>query len=223
MSDEANQHPPPLPEESSHWERLFEVEVRSSPATELNIMTQGDLDCLRCLYALFKGPESESESESEFEWLYFKARPGKNILNGAPSNQGMEEKILLHLGRRLRVPSDDDETENYTALMTFAAEVTETPSKALKTEKSYESDDIVGSLEEESNDEDMSELQQAYNQLYKQSYKLANANVKLNKKLKEALQKVDSLKKGNEDAQAEILELIRARSIQSLNHGVDRF
>ncbi|GFY81138.1 hypothetical protein Acr_01g0009470 [Actinidia rufa] len=35
---------------------------------------------LRCLYTLLKGPGSESG------WLYFKARPGKNVLKGAPSN-----------------------------------------------------------------------------------------------------------------------------------------
>ena len=63
--------------------------------------------------------------------------------------------------------------------MTFAMEVTKTSSKALETEKSIEWYGTIGSLEEESDEEDKSELQRAYDQLYKQSYKLANANVKL--------------------------------------------
>ncbi|GFZ12713.1 hypothetical protein Acr_23g0010980 [Actinidia rufa] len=120
MTNEANQHSPTLLEESFPREKLSKIKVPSSPATELNIMTQGDLDrlweacsfpsgvrtrilrngetilstgagevafyeatfptSLRCLYALFKGPGSESG------WLYFKVRPNKNILKGAPSN-----------------------------------------------------------------------------------------------------------------------------------------
>ncbi|GFY88086.1 hypothetical protein Acr_06g0000260 [Actinidia rufa] len=88
-----------------------------------------------------------------------------------------------------------DEIENYTAFMTSAVETTKTSSKASDTEKSDESDGVVGSVEEESDDEDISELQQAYNQLYKESYKLANTNVKLSKRLKEALEEVDFFKK----------------------------
>ncbi|GFZ19567.1 hypothetical protein Acr_28g0002720 [Actinidia rufa] len=88
------------------------MEVSNSPSMELNIMTQGNNDRLReayyfplgvqirilgngemilsagedkrylslnefwCLYALLKGLGSESG------WLYYRARPGKNILNG---------------------------------------------------------------------------------------------------------------------------------------------
>ncbi|GFZ03492.1 hypothetical protein Acr_16g0001160 [Actinidia rufa] len=129
MIDEANQHPSPPPKESSPLERLSEVEVPSSLAMELNIMTQGDLDRLwetcsfplgvqtripgngetvlstgdgkchlslnefRCLYALLKGLKSESE------WLYFKARPGKNILKGAPSNvMGWKKRFFFVSG-----------------------------------------------------------------------------------------------------------------------------
>ncbi|GFZ19872.1 hypothetical protein Acr_28g0005770 [Actinidia rufa] len=46
MADKVNQHPSPL-EESSPRERLPKIKVSSYPATELNIMTQGDLDRLR--------------------------------------------------------------------------------------------------------------------------------------------------------------------------------
>ncbi|GFY85508.1 hypothetical protein Acr_04g0002460 [Actinidia rufa] len=49
MADEVYQHPPP--EESSPQGRLPEVEVPSSLAIELNIMTQGDLDRLRETYS----------------------------------------------------------------------------------------------------------------------------------------------------------------------------
>ncbi|GFS40735.1 hypothetical protein Acr_00g0070220 [Actinidia rufa] len=44
MANKVYQHPPP--EEYSPQGRLLEVEIPSSPATELNIMTQGDLDRL---------------------------------------------------------------------------------------------------------------------------------------------------------------------------------
>ncbi|GFZ19357.1 pleiotropic drug resistance 2 [Actinidia rufa] len=101
-----------------------------------------------------------------------------------------------------------DEIENYTAFMTSVVKTNKTSSKASDTEKSDESDGVVGSIEEESDDEDISELQQqAYNQLYKELYKLANSNVKLSKRLKEALEEVDSLKKMNDDTQVEISQL----------------
>ncbi|PSS17557.1 Myosin-9 like [Actinidia chinensis var. chinensis] len=96
--------------------------------------------------------------------------------------------------------------------MTSAVKTTKTSSKASDTEKSDESDGVVGSVEEESDDEDISELQQAYNQLYKESYKLANSNVKLSKRLKEALEEVDSLKKVNDDTQVEISQLKNHRT-----------
>ncbi|GFZ21638.1 NB-ARC domain-containing disease resistance protein [Actinidia rufa] len=101
----------------------------------------------------------------------------------------------------------DDETENYTVFMTSTVKTTKTSSKASDTEKLDESDSTVGSLEEESNDEDINELHQAYNQLYKESYKLANSNVKLSKRLKEVLEEVDSLKKVNDAAQVETSQL----------------
>ena len=91
--------------------------------------------------------------------------------------------------------------------MPSIVEVIEKSSKGSKIRKLDESDGIVGSLEEESDEEDKSELQRAYDQLYKQSYKLANYNVKLGKRLKKAQEEVDSLKKMNEDAQAEISQL----------------
>ena len=97
----------------------------------------------------------------------------------------------------------DDESENFTAFMTFVVEIIKTSSKASDTKKSDEPDGTVGSLKEESNDEDVSELQQAYNQLYKQSYKFVNSNIKLSKRLIESLKEVDSLKRENIDAQAE--------------------
>ncbi|PSS08090.1 hypothetical protein CEY00_Acc18454 [Actinidia chinensis var. chinensis] len=127
MTDEVNCPPTPP------GEKLFEIEIPSSRATELNIMTQNDLDrlwevCffppgvrtripgngemilsvgvgevafyeaafpidLRCLYALLKGPRLESG------WLYFKARPSKNILKGAPDNvKGWKKKFFFILG-----------------------------------------------------------------------------------------------------------------------------
>ncbi|GFZ21639.1 hypothetical protein Acr_29g0008010 [Actinidia rufa] len=105
-----------------------------------------------------------------------------------------------------------DETENYTAFMTSAVKITKTSSKTSDTEKLDESDGTIGSLEEESNDEDISELQQAYNQLYKESYKLVNSNMKFGKRLKEALEEVDSLKKENDDTQIEISQLKNHRT-----------
>ncbi|GFY97375.1 hypothetical protein Acr_11g0016810 [Actinidia rufa] len=49
-----------------------------------------------------------------------------------------------------------DETENYTAFMTSAVKTTKTSSKASDTEKLDESNGVVGSVEEESDDEDIS-------------------------------------------------------------------
>ena len=100
--------------------------------------------------------------------------------------------------------------------MTSTAEVKEMSSKAFKIEKSYESNGTIGSLgedEEESDEEHKSELQQTYNQQYKQSYKLTDAKVKLGKRLKDALEEVESLKKVNEDAQAEISQLKNHRTL----------
>ncbi|GFS44293.1 hypothetical protein Acr_00g0089540 [Actinidia rufa] len=110
MTDKVNQPPPPpSPKESSPREKLSEIEVPSSPTTELNIMTQGDLDHLRetCCFPLGvqiripgngetilsadDGEVSFYEAAfptglgSESGWLYFKARPSKNILKGPPA------------------------------------------------------------------------------------------------------------------------------------------
>ncbi|PSS07222.1 Proline--tRNA ligase [Actinidia chinensis var. chinensis] len=180
MADESN--PQTSLSEGSPQGKLPEVDVPSSPATELNTMTQGDLDRLRetcsfpmgvqtrihgkgetilfasmgevafyeavfpvglrfpvyptikrilnfygicptqlspnawrniisvlviwhfhrcylslnefrCLYTLLKGPGSESG------WLYFKARPSKNILKGAPSNvKGWKRRFFFVSG-----------------------------------------------------------------------------------------------------------------------------
>ncbi|GFY96664.1 hypothetical protein Acr_11g0009700 [Actinidia rufa] len=180
MDDESN--PQTSLSEGSPQGKLPEVDVPSSPATELNTMTQGDLDRLRetcsfpmgvqtripgkgktvlsastgevafyevafpaglrfpvhptikrilnfygicpaqlslnawrniisvlviwcfhrrhlslnefrCLYTLLKGPGLESM------WLYFKARSGKNILKGAPSNvKGWKRRFFFVLG-----------------------------------------------------------------------------------------------------------------------------
>ncbi|GFZ06591.1 hypothetical protein Acr_18g0007610 [Actinidia rufa] len=51
------------------------------------------LNEFRCLYTLLKGPGSESG------WLYFKARPGKNILKGAPSNVKGWKRIFFFVSR----------------------------------------------------------------------------------------------------------------------------
>ena len=99
---------------------------------------------------------------------------------------------------------NDNKSKNFTTFMILAAKVTETSSKASKIEYLDESDSTIECLKEESDEENKSELQRVYDQLYKQSYKLANANVKLNKKLIKAQEEVDSLKKINEYAQAEI-------------------
>ncbi|PSS36100.1 hypothetical protein CEY00_Acc00641 [Actinidia chinensis var. chinensis] len=51
------------------------------------------LNEFRCLYTLLKGPRSESG------WLYFKARPGKNILKEAPSNiKGWKRRFFFVSG-----------------------------------------------------------------------------------------------------------------------------
>ncbi|PSS36174.1 Collagen alpha-1(VII) chain like [Actinidia chinensis var. chinensis] len=51
------------------------------------------LNEFRCLYTLLKGPGSESE------WLYFKARPSKNVLKGAPSNvKGWKRRFFFISG-----------------------------------------------------------------------------------------------------------------------------
>ena len=65
----------------------------------------------------------------------------------------------------------------------------------------------MGSLKEEereSDDEDKSELQLAYDQLYQQYYRLTKVNVKLGTKLKKVVDEVEVLKKENIDAQAEV-------------------
>ena len=90
---------------------------------------------------------------------------------------------------------NDNESKNFTTFMTSTVEVTKISSKALETEKSNELDSTVGPLEEESDEEDKSELQQAYDQLYKQSYKFTNINVKLSKMLKKAQEEVDFSKR----------------------------
>ncbi|GFZ05180.1 hypothetical protein Acr_17g0007520 [Actinidia rufa] len=61
MTEEVNQHPSTPPEESFHQEKLPdqgedpEIEVPSSPTTELNTMTQGELDRLREAYSFPSG------------------------------------------------------------------------------------------------------------------------------------------------------------------------
>ena len=65
VADEVNQHPLPPPEESSPRERLVEIEVPSSTATELNIMTQGDHDRLRKTYSFPLGVRMRIPKNSE--------------------------------------------------------------------------------------------------------------------------------------------------------------
>ncbi|GFS37268.1 protein kinase superfamily protein [Actinidia rufa] len=111
----------------------------------------------KAMNAIYNGVTAEEFDESQivkslkrheiFYRLLMKKTKRIKVLTVTWSNYEKEEEL-----------DSDDETENYTAFMTSAAEVTETSSKALKTEKSYKSDDTVGSLEEESDDEDMSEL-----------------------------------------------------------------
>ncbi|PSS08074.1 Protein naked cuticle 1 like [Actinidia chinensis var. chinensis] len=63
MADETPQIPPF--EESSPLGRLPEVEVPSSPATELNTMTQGDLDRLRETYFFLMGVQMRISKKGE--------------------------------------------------------------------------------------------------------------------------------------------------------------
>ncbi|GFS36407.1 hypothetical protein Acr_00g0045780 [Actinidia rufa] len=111
MTNEVDQHPPLPPEESSPQEKLSEIEVPSSPATELNIMTQGNLDRLRetCSFPLGVRTRIPGNGETilsagdgpglESGWLYFKARPGKNILKGTPNNiKGWKKRFFFISG-----------------------------------------------------------------------------------------------------------------------------
>ncbi|GFS39979.1 hypothetical protein Acr_00g0065950 [Actinidia rufa] len=107
MADEIPQIPPF--EESSPLGRLPETRIPGkgemvlSASASKNIISvlviwrfyrrHLSLNEFRCLYALLKGPGSESG------WLYFKARLGKNILNGAPSNvKGWKRRFFFVLG-----------------------------------------------------------------------------------------------------------------------------
>ncbi|GFY85673.1 hypothetical protein Acr_04g0004110 [Actinidia rufa] len=131
MADENKTQTSPF--EGSPQGTFPKVDVPSSPAMELNTMTQGDLarlweTCffpmgvqtriprkgetilsassrevafykaafsvgLRCLYTLLKGLGLESR------WFYFKARSGKNILMGAPSNvKGWKKRLFFASG-----------------------------------------------------------------------------------------------------------------------------
>ena len=104
----------------------------------------------------------------------------------------------------------EDSYENFTAFTASASELFVASSKPQEIEKSDESDDTMGSLKEEegeSDDEDKSELQLAYDQLYQQYYRLTKVNVKLGTKLKKVVDEVEVLKKENIDAQAEVSQL----------------
>ncbi|GFY80744.1 hypothetical protein Acr_01g0005530 [Actinidia rufa] len=81
-----------------------------------------------------------------------------------------------------------DEIENYTAFMTSAVKTTKTSSKALDTEKSDESDDVVGSVEEESDDEDIT----LEDKVQKLETELANAHLSF-KKFDADSQKIDEI------------------------------
>ena len=59
--------------------------------------------------------------------------------------------------------NDDKEFENFAAFMTTTIEATKRTSKELDNEKLVESDGISVSQEEDSDEEDNSDLQQAYN------------------------------------------------------------
>ncbi|GFZ15877.1 hypothetical protein Acr_25g0002860 [Actinidia rufa] len=74
MTDEVDQYPPPPSEESSPREKLSEIEVPSSPATELNIMTQGNLDCLRETCSFPSGSRQESLGTARLSCLPKMAR-----------------------------------------------------------------------------------------------------------------------------------------------------
>ncbi|GFY91077.1 hypothetical protein Acr_07g0012730 [Actinidia rufa] len=125
ITDKVNQHPhpPSPPEESSPREKLSKIEVSSFLATELNIMTQGDLDRLQETYSFPLGIRmripgnsetilSTGDGEvafyeavfsvgpgSESGWLYFKARLGKHILKGASNNVKGWKKRFFFISR----------------------------------------------------------------------------------------------------------------------------
>ncbi|GFY80874.1 hypothetical protein Acr_01g0006830 [Actinidia rufa] len=104
MADEVNQHPLPL-EESSSQERLHEIEVPSSSATDLDRPRE---TCSFPLGIWMRIPGNgktvlfASDGKglgSESGWLYFKARPGKNILKGPPNNVKGWKKRFFFISR----------------------------------------------------------------------------------------------------------------------------
>ena len=93
----------------------------------------------------------------------------------------------------------EDDYEKFIAFAASASEVIKVSSKPQEVEKFDVSDGTMGSLKEEegeSDDEDKSELQLAYDQLYQQYYRLTKVNVKLGTKLKKVVDEVEVLKKG---------------------------
>ncbi|GFS32620.1 hypothetical protein Acr_00g0023540 [Actinidia rufa] len=122
MTNEVNQLPlSPLEESPPRDElpnqgKILEVDACSSPAKEINTMTQGDLDRLRESYSFFTGIQTRIPREgetilsarkerrhlslnefrclynlykspvSDSGWLYFKARLGKKVIKGSHSN-----------------------------------------------------------------------------------------------------------------------------------------
>ena len=103
--------------------------------------------------------------------------------------------------------NNDDESENFTAFMASTTKVTETSLKASKTDNQMNQIVQLGLSRKNLMEKTKVNCSESMINCIKQSYKLANANVKLGKRLKKAQEEVDSLKKMNEDAQAEISQL----------------
>ncbi|GFS38362.1 hypothetical protein Acr_00g0057040 [Actinidia rufa] len=111
MIDEVNQHPPTPLEESSPREKLSDhgedprMEVPSSPATELNTMTQGDLDRLWEAYSFPSGVRTRIPgngetilSVGEDEVAFYEAAFPVS-LRGSPNNvTGLKKRFFFVSG-----------------------------------------------------------------------------------------------------------------------------